>query len=135
MINRKHIPLEQFTVKIPNPANRTTAMQVTVYEEGRFYMNGRLAEQIYKKRICVSFTSDGKHLALKEEGGEDDVTLFPKSGSKKIKDASEFLDSKGIMLPARYDVWYNEKEHFWQGDHAENPMKSPSGKLPRAKKS
>lgn len=132
MLKKKPIALDQFTVQISNPKNRMTVTQATVYEDGRFSVNSRLAEIIYKKAISISFTSDGRYLAIRETENEENMS-FPKSGTKILKEASDFLQEKKIIFPARYDVWYNEKGKFWQGDLLENPTKSPSGKRRNAK--
>ena len=132
MLKKKPIALDQFTVQISNPKNRMTVTQATVYEDGRFSVNSRLAEIIYKKAISISFTSDGRYLAIRETENEENMS-FPKSGTKILKEASDFLQEKKIIFPARYDVWYNEKGKFWQGDLLENPTKSPSGKHRNAK--
>ena len=134
MINKKHIPLEQFTVLIPNPTNRLTVTSVTIYENGRFNMNSRLAENLGGKKLAVSFTADANHFALKEDGGTE-LIYFPKSGSKRLETVSTLLGKSGITFPAKYDVWYNEAGSFWQGDLLINPMTLPSKRRHSSKKS
>ena len=93
MLKKKPIALDQFTVQISNPKNRMTVTQATVYEDGRFSVNSRLAEIIYKKAISISFTSDGRYLAIRETENEENMS-FPKSGTKILKEASDFLQEK-----------------------------------------
>ena len=134
MINKKSIPLEQFTVLIPNPANRLTSACVTIYEDGRFNMNGKLAGNLGGKKIAVSFTTDANHFALKEENGANSI-FFPKNGSKKLDAVSTLLKNIKIAFPAKYDVWYNEEGGFWQGDLPVNPTQLPSTRRHSSKKS
>ena len=124
MITKQSISLEEFTIRIPEETTRLNEARVMVYEDGRFSMNGRLNGLIGRKRVEVRFTPDASHFAILE-CENDSGYLFPKSGAKRLGGATEHLKNQGIPLPARYDVWYNEKESFWQGDHVQNPTSSP----------
>ena len=133
MLNKKRIPLDQFTVHIPNPTNRLTSTCVMVYENGRFNMNCRLAEKFGGKKVTVSFTEDAKHFALKEDNGSDSI-FFPKSGSKKLSTVSALLNDSKIIFPAKYEVWYNDEDRVWQGDLLANPTQQLSAKRHSSKK-
>lgn len=125
MITKKSIPLDQFTVPIPNPANRLNTTCVVIYQDGRFNMNGRLAESLGGKKLGVAFTPDAKHFAIRDSGLENPIP-FPKSGSKRLEYAASHLKQQGIMFPAKFEVWQNEEGGFWQGDILPNPTQSPS---------
>jgi len=133
MISKKSIPLSQFTVQISNPANRLTSPCVMVYEDGRFNMNTKLAGSLGGKKIDISFTPDMKHFALKE-ANELNSIFFPKSGSKKLNAVLTLLKERKIAFPAKYDVWYNEEDGFWQGDMLANPTQLPSTRRHNSKK-
>lgn len=134
MINKKSIPLEQFTVQIANPANTLNAACMIAHEDGRFNMNGKLAGLLGRKKLAVGFTEDAKHLCLQEDDSNISAIFFPKNGSKKLEDVSVHLKRRGIAFPAKYEVWFNEAESFWQGDYIENPIVSPQGKRQLSKK-
>ena len=59
---RKMIDRKLFTQPVTPPENRYTLMSVTVYPDGKFNMNGKLAEKLGGKRLCISFTADAKKL-------------------------------------------------------------------------
>ena len=52
---RKMIDRKLFTQPVTPPENRYTLMSVTVYPDGKFNMNGKLAEKLGGKRLCISF--------------------------------------------------------------------------------
>ena len=124
MTGKKSIPLDQFTVSIPKPTNRLNATCVVIYQDGRFNMNGRLASRLGGKSLFISFTEDARHFAIREQGNEESIP-FPKSGSKKLETAAAHLRAHGIMFPAKFDVWFNDEDDFWQGDILANPTPSP----------
>ena len=96
-------------------------------------MNGKLAEKLGGKRVCVAFTPDGQHFSLKESAAECAIQ-FPKSGSKKLEALSELLSKNKIEFPAKYEVWYIEDGDYWQGDHIKNPIRLQSAKPRNLKK-
>lgn len=134
MNSKKSIPLEQFTVHIPNPTNRLTAKTIVIHENGRFSMNSRLAQELGGKKVAVSFTTDAKHLLLRESN-DVELIYFPKSGSKKLDRPSSFLKELKISLPTTYEVWLREDDGYWQGDLVANPTMSPSKRRRSSKKS
>ena len=131
---KKLLSANEFTVPIRNPANRMTVVCVNIYKDGRFNMNGKLSEKLGGKKLKLAFTPDAAHFML-QEGADPDAVSFPKNGSKKLEDVLTLLNQRKIPLPARYDVWYNDAESFWQGDMVENPTQShPAGHRNSARK-
>ncbi|MBR6574062.1 MAG: hypothetical protein IKK61_03620 [Clostridia bacterium] len=130
---RKMIDRKLFTQPVTPPENRYTLMSVTVYPDGKFNMNGKLAEKLGGKRLCISFTADAKNFILAEEPGSNLAIPFPKNGSKTIPSALERIKNGKIPLPAKYEVWLGE-DGIWQGDYAENPTSSPADKHHSSKK-
>lgn len=118
---KKALKLEKYTVKIAPPENRLQAQCVNVYADGKFNMNEKLKKVLGQKSFLLRFTEDAKHFALIPEDEKDGVIRFPKSGSRKLPDVVEALRGKSVSFPARFDVWFNEEEQFWQGDLQENP--------------
>jgi predicted ATPase len=51
---------------------------------------------------------------LQEDDSNISANFFPKNGSKKLEDVSVHLKRRGIAFPAKYEVWFNEAESFWQ---------------------
>lgn len=103
---------------------------VYIYEDGKFNMNGKLAEKLGGKEVAIKFLPDGKYLCLQENGN----ILFPKKGSRKIPEIVEILKSKGITFPAKYELQYSKITQSWQGVCEENPIKLPSRKVRNSKK-
>ena len=64
MATKQFVPLEQFTFVIAPPASRTDILCVNLYADGRFNLNGKLAEALRGKSVQISFTDDAKHLCL-----------------------------------------------------------------------
>ena len=129
----KKVPMEQFSVAISNPSNRTSVICVNIYKDGRFNMNGKLAEKLGGKTLHLAFTADAQHFMMKEDPASDAV-VFPKNGSKKLEDVLELLNSQKILMPAKYEVWYDEGDNYWQGDLTENPILPQSAKPHSSKK-
>lgn len=82
MATNNYLPLEQFTFIVDPPENRARAYFVSVYADGRFNMNGRLAEKMSKNPLQIRFNRDGTRLCLLESAKEKTMQ-FPKNGSKK----------------------------------------------------
>ena len=127
MTQHKKISRDQFSVVIANPTNRTSIVCVNIYKDGRFNMNGKLAEKLGGKTLWLAFTQDAQHFMLKEDESHNAVA-FPKNGSKKLDDVLELLNNRKVLLPAKYEVWYDEEDDSWQGDLIENPFPQQSVK-------
>lgn len=127
MNQHKKISLDQFSVTISNPANRTSIVCVNITKDGSFNMNGKLAKVLGGKTLWLAFTPDAQHFMLKESK-DVNAMAFPKNGSKKLEDVKDLLNSKGVLLPAKYEVWSNEEDDCWQGDLSENPIPPRSAK-------
>ena len=124
--------MERFNVAISNPTNRASLICVNIYNDGRFNMNGKLTEKLSGKALRLAFTSDAQHFMLKEDDSPDAVK-FSKNGSKKLDDVLTLLNNQKVLLPAKYEVWYEKSEDYWQGDLIENPIPPQSAK-PRSSK-
>lgn len=124
------LSLRDFTVEIRAPENRMHIVCLYIHEDGKFNMNGRLAQILGGKRLKVCFLESAKNLALVEA---NDGISFPKSGSYKLPDAAEFLKKHKITMPAQFEVWHNEQGGFWQGDYVENPTTGPCKKRPNTR--
>lgn len=82
----------------------------------------------------IRFTKDAESLAHFPAEDSSETIRFPKSGSRKLPDATRYLTQNKIAFPAQYDVWFNEAESFWQGDLIENPAQGRSKQRPTLKK-
>lgn len=128
------IPKDQFTFIVESPANRQSLKTVTVYTDERFTLNAKFAEEMAGKLICIRFTPDGKHLCLEESEPMKATYQVPKNGSRKFAQIKELLVRNKVALPAKYNIVFNEKEHFWQGDLVPNPMVQNTGRRKDSKK-
>lgn len=126
------LTLDDFTIPIVPPVSRLSGPCVNIYEDGRFNMNGKLAEKLGGKQVSLSFSSDRNHFLL-VEGGQNAFPV-PKSGSCKLPAVAELLRSNSILFPAKYSVQYLERLGGWVGEHQENPTIKPSGKHRDTKK-
>lgn len=126
------LTLEQFSFLVTLPL-QTKPMCVNIHETGRFNMNGKLAEKLSGKPLQIRFTPDAKNLSLQELVVETAIR-FPKNGSKRIPSVVEHLTANHIPLPARYEIRYNEKDNFWQGDYCANPTRPPAQRNTNSKK-
>lgn len=134
MSNEAFISKDQFTFIVQPPVNRQNIKTVTVYADERFTLNAKLTEIITGKSICVRFTPDARHLCLEESDPVHATYKVSKIGSRKIKQIKEFLVKNKIALPAKYNVFFNEKENFWQGDLIPNPTIQNTGRRKDSKK-
>ena len=114
------LPLEQFTVLISPSESRSDSMCVSIYADGRFNLNGKLAAALHGKPVQIRFTEDAKHLCLMESTSAESIK-FPKNGSKKLGPVIHLLKAKKIPFPAKYIVLYNNEEKHWQGEITANP--------------
>ncbi len=126
--------MEEYSVIISNPANRLSVICVNIYKDGRFNMNGKLAEKLGGKKISIRFTKDARHLVM-IESEDTNAIPFPKNGYKKLEEVSKLLAIHKISLPAQFEVWYDEEEKTWRGELAENPTIPQPGKPRSSKKS
>ena len=62
MTVRRDIPLEEFSIIISPPVNRLASTCVNIYEDGKFNMNGKLAEKLGGKEVAIKLLPDGKYL-------------------------------------------------------------------------
>lgn len=133
MAERKRIPMEEYSIVISNPTNRLSMICVNIYKDGRFNMNGKLAEKLGGKKISIRFTKDARHFAM-IESEDTNAIPFPKNGYKKLEEISKLLTIHKVSLPAQFEVWYDEEMHAWLGELAENPTILQSGKPHSSKK-
>ena len=131
---RKTLKRDDFTVRILPPENRGCVQCVRIYEDGKFNMNGKLASVLGGRSFEVWFTKDAESLALFPSEDSSEMIRFPKSGSRKLLDATRYLSQNKIAFPAQYEVWFNEAESYWQGDLIENPTQGRSKTRPTSKK-
>lgn len=125
MNTKKIIPLEQFTVHIFKPTNRSTIKTIVIHESGQVNINGKLAQVLGGKDLTISFTSDAKHILLCERN-DGELIHFTKRGVKRLAQTISLLKEQKIFLPATYEVWKREEDGYWQGDLIPNPTASPS---------
>ncbi|MGM9619476.1 MAG: hypothetical protein ACI3W8_06570 [Oscillospiraceae bacterium] len=109
-------------------------MCVNIYPDGKFNLNGKLAEKLRGKAMEIKFTPDGKHFMMEEAKDAQRQITFPKSGSRKLAEVADLLEKHKITLPARYEVWFTD-DGFWQGDHMEDPTQPRSEKPRTSRKS
>ena len=131
---KKTLKRENFTILILPPENRVSIQCVRIYEDGKFNMNGKLASVLGGQSFEIRFTKDAESLALFPAENRPETVRFPKSGSRKLPDATRFLTQNKFAFPAQYDVWFNEAESFWQGDLIANPARGRSKQRPNTKK-
>ena len=127
MKKKNQLELGMFTQRISPPENRSTALCVNILADGKFNMNGKLAEKLGGKTLEILFTDSGRNFLIAEKGEMEMPITFPKSGSRKLPVLADMLKRQKISLPAKYEVWQRD-DGYWQGDFLENPTVSPSAK-------
>ena len=120
-MTKKSIPKKMFTIKVTPPTNRLNLKGVTIYEDDRFIINGKLSSELYGKSMTICFTEDAKHLCLEECDPSEQTIKVTHSGRKVFPGTNMLLRKNKIGFPAKYEVWFNPEENFWQGDLLENP--------------
>ena len=120
MATNNYLPLDQFAFVVDPPENRMKAYYVSIYADGRFTLNGRLADKLSRKPLQIRFNKDATRLCLLESA-EEKTMQFPKNGSKKLPDVVNYLKKQKILIPVRYKVGYSEEYRSWQGVLEENP--------------
>lgn len=131
---RKDIPLENFHVIIEPPENHFSTTCVTIYDDGKFNMNGKLSSVLGGKELQIRFTDDYLHMCIGETGEKNSLIKFPKSGSRKIPKLIRSLKEHGLLFPAKFEFWHSKTTGSWQGEYVENPTKKSSVKPPNSKK-
>lgn len=53
MAVHKDIALDEFCIAITPPVNRLASLCVNIYSDGRFNMNGKLAEKLGSKKVAI----------------------------------------------------------------------------------
>ncbi len=134
MLKSCFISKDQFSVIVEPPVNRQNVKTVTVYEDERFCLNAKFAEQLFGKMICIRFTPDAKHLCLEECDEPHATYKMPKNGARKFPQIKELLEKNRISFPAKYTVVFNNEESFWQGDLVPNPSYQNTQKRKDSKK-
>ncbi len=125
---KKTLTLDRFTILIDPPVNRNSLLCLAFYENGNCNMNGRLTKELGGRYYELRFTGDAKNLAFIPADQNARSINFPKNGRRNLPEAVEFLVRMKVALPAQYEMWFNEKEGFWQGDLLANPSQAPSKK-------
>ena len=125
MNTKKTLTLSDFTFKVCAPANRNQCLSITIYEDGKFNLNGKLTQKLWGKFVCISFTENAQNVALLENDSNDSILKIPKSGSVKLPMAVDHLKRNKIPFPAKYEVNYDIAENFWRGDYCESPTTAP----------
>ena len=126
----KNLTLADFCIEISPPANRLSSTSINIYEDGKFNMNGKLAEKLGGQKLHIRFTKDMKHLCLASEGN----IYFPKNGSQRLPEVSELLKKAGFSFPAKYELNFDKEQNLWCGTHQANPSTLPSVSVRSTKK-
>lgn len=133
MAMNNYLPLEQFSFVVDPPKMYAKTYYASIYTDGRFNLNSRLAEKLSGKPLQIRFNKDGTRLCL-IESAEEKTMQFPKNGTKKIPDVANYLKKQKILLPARYTVGYSEEYSSWQGFLDENPTFTQASRRPNSKR-
>lgn len=133
MKKRTPLPRNLFSKPISPPEKLSQIMCVNIYDDGKFNMNGKLANKLGSKTLELSFTEDGTHFMIQDASDSLSGIKFPKSGSRKLPEIAEHLKARKILFPAKYEVWLTD-EGFWQGDLLENPTQPRLEKHRNSKK-
>lgn len=115
------IPLEQFIYSIDPPETRSDMLAVSLYEDAKFNMNGKLLQILGGKYLGITFTADCKNICLQEM--DSSGIKFNKNGSRKLPKCIQLLKGHKIAFPAKYEVWFCDGLGVWQGALLENPTK------------
>lgn len=121
-MTKQSISKNRFTFMVTPPTTRLNMKGITIYDDERFILNSKLADELYGKSVAICFTEDAKHLCLEECEPSEQTVKITHTGKKRLPETSAFLRKNKISFPAKYEVWFNREENFWQGDLLENPM-------------
>lgn len=104
---------EKFKIVLPEP-NRFSQLALTISSKGYVNLNGKLMERLGQiQTIGLYATDDGRELLLDPQLPQKKSFRLPKSGSFKAVRFIRLLAEKGIALPARYEVFWEEAQHMW----------------------
>lgn len=109
------INLSEFEHVLP-PIRPMASCAITVSAGGNVALNQRLLDALGETEKVFDIRmkrSDGAMLLLMQNSSAD--YRFPKNGSRKDLAFARDLASKGISLPARYEVAWNEVIGAWVG--------------------
>lgn len=104
------VNLSDFELVLP-PQNREDAFTVNICPSGYVNLNGKLMQNIKSSKMALRVNQNGKQILLAEQ--EESSFRLPKSGSIKAIDFTRDLAKRGIRLPARYSVAWNEELKMW----------------------
>ena len=104
------VNLSNFDLVLP-PQNRVDAFTINISPSGYVNLNGKLMLNIKSSKIVLRVNQNGKQILLAEQ--EELCFRLPKSGSIKAIDFTRDLVKRGISLPARYSVAWNEEIKMW----------------------
>ena len=82
MKTRTSLPRNLFSKIISPPEKLCQMMCVNIYDDGKFNMNGKLANKLGNKTLTLSFTEDGTHFLIQETSERLSAIKFPKADQK-----------------------------------------------------
>ncbi|MFZ3373133.1 MAG: hypothetical protein WA131_08950 [Desulfitobacteriaceae bacterium] len=105
------VNLADFELVLP-PQNSTGAFAVNICHSGYVNLNGKLMQNIKSSKMALRVNQNGREILLAEQ--EEPSFRLPKSGSIKAIDFTRDLAKRGIRLPARYSVAWNDELKMWR---------------------
>ena len=112
---RTQIPVDSFKIIVEPPQERFSTACVTIHEDGKFIMNGKLSRLLGGSAVQIRFTETCRNMCVFETDRE--AIRFSKRGARTIPDLIPLLKNKGIVFPAKYEFWYSESTGSWQGEY------------------
>ncbi len=91
----------------------------SVMLDGTLRLNSRLTAKISpnSRSIAIYISSEGRQLIIRYTDAEDIYArVVNKSGNIRAKELMDQLGKRGVKLPARYCVTWNEEHGVWLGE-------------------
>lgn len=135
MLDLKNMPDSEFSIAVTPPVPRV-AMRVTVDENGKVLLSGKLAEQFSKKPVDIRFNKalTAIQISCLPGGIGTGAIVFPKNGRKTIHSAATLLKQASISLPVVFSSYDTPENGKWRGARQETPMQKPSASFRNTKR-
>ena len=113
------IHFNDFELILP-PPNRRSVRAVNVNQSGKLTVNLCLYESLSCKEVQFYISKDKRTLLLCEQGTPNSREAsasyrLPKNGTIHNCEFTRDYIRKGLTLPVRYEMYWNEQEQLWMG--------------------
>lgn len=123
--------LSCFDVILPEP-NRLNVLAIRANKSGRVSLNAKMRSELQWDKILFAANAKADRIYIKQYTNEERYYIVPAKSTIEASTFTRTIVKRGVRLPARYIMSWNNKCQIWVGildrDFLKPPTLKKSGK-------